>query len=119
MSYEPTNWKTGDVVTSAKLNKLEQGVADAGGSFVTTVTATYDPDEASMNYERASHTASEILAAHRQGQICTLVLSYAVEEVDQTRVLYLYDLEGDGAGPAFTNTQMSLYVGADGTVGNY
>lgn len=27
MSYEPTNWKTGDVVTSAKLNKLENGVA--------------------------------------------------------------------------------------------
>ncbi len=35
MSYEPTNWKTGDVVTSAKLNKLEQGVADAGGAFKT------------------------------------------------------------------------------------
>lgn len=32
MSYEPTNWKDGDLVTSAKLNKLEQGVASAGGS---------------------------------------------------------------------------------------
>jgi len=29
MSYEPTNWKSGDVVTSAKLNKLEQGVQNA------------------------------------------------------------------------------------------
>lgn len=28
MAYEPTNWKSGDVVTSAKLNKLEQGVAN-------------------------------------------------------------------------------------------
>ena len=26
MSYEPTNWKAGDTVTSAKLNKLEQGI---------------------------------------------------------------------------------------------
>lgn len=34
MSYEPTNWKTGDVVTSAKLNKLEQGVA-SGAMIVT------------------------------------------------------------------------------------
>ena len=34
MSYEPTNWKTGDVVTSAKLNKLENGVAGAGGVLV-------------------------------------------------------------------------------------
>lgn len=30
MSYEPTNWKAGDTVTSAKLNKLEQGVANNG-----------------------------------------------------------------------------------------
>ena len=31
MSYEPTNWKSGDTVTSAKLNKIEQGIANAGG----------------------------------------------------------------------------------------
>ena len=29
MSYEPTNWKSGDTVTSAKLNKMEQGIASA------------------------------------------------------------------------------------------
>ena len=28
MSYTPTTWKTGDIVSSEKLNKLEQGVAD-------------------------------------------------------------------------------------------
>lgn len=31
MSYEPTIWKTGDIVSSEKLNKLENGVAGAGG----------------------------------------------------------------------------------------
>ena len=31
MAYEPTVWKSGDVVTSDKLNKLEQGVASSGG----------------------------------------------------------------------------------------
>ena len=31
MSYDPTVWKSGDTITSAKLNKLEQGVADAQG----------------------------------------------------------------------------------------
>ena len=34
MSYEPTVWQTGDVVTSAKLNKLENGVANAGGGVL-------------------------------------------------------------------------------------
>lgn len=30
MAYEPTVWKTGDVITAALLNKAEQGIADAG-----------------------------------------------------------------------------------------
>lgn len=34
MAYEPTNWKTGDVVTSAKLNKLENAVAQSGGVYI-------------------------------------------------------------------------------------
>ena len=38
MSYEPTNWRSCDVVTSARLNKLEQGVADAGGVFEVVAT---------------------------------------------------------------------------------
>lgn len=31
MNYEPTQWKAGDTVTSAKLNKMEQGIANGGG----------------------------------------------------------------------------------------
>ena len=45
MSYTPTDWKAGDVISSQKLNKLEQGVADAGGGGVLTVTITWDADE--------------------------------------------------------------------------
>lgn len=51
MAYEPTNWKTGDVVTSAKLNKLENAVANGGalklnfivdkGAGTTTIDKTY------------------------------------------------------------------------------
>lgn len=43
MSYDPTIWKSGDVVTSAKLNKIEKGIEDAGsgggggGAFVCTL----------------------------------------------------------------------------------
>ena len=39
MSYTPTTWASGDVVTAAKLNKLEQGLANGGGgSFIVTFT---------------------------------------------------------------------------------
>lgn len=45
MAYTPTEWKQGDVVTSTKLNKMEQGIADAqsGGALtVHTVDGIYD-----------------------------------------------------------------------------
>ena len=38
MSYTPTNWATGDVITAEKLNKLEQGVASGGGVLIVTGT---------------------------------------------------------------------------------
>lgn len=35
MGYEPTTWKDGDLVTSAKLNKIEQGISNSSILFVT------------------------------------------------------------------------------------
>lgn len=34
MSYTPTTWTTGDTITTAKMNKIEQGIASAGGALV-------------------------------------------------------------------------------------
>lgn len=42
MSYEPTNWKSGDVVTSAKLNKMESGIENAGALIVMEQNDTLD-----------------------------------------------------------------------------
>jgi hypothetical protein len=42
MSYDPTNWKTGDVVTSAKLNKIEGGVSEVSEAYEPTVWQTGD-----------------------------------------------------------------------------
>lgn len=44
MSYTPTVWNAGDVVTAEKLNKLEQGVADSGGGGATIPTVTTSND---------------------------------------------------------------------------
>ena len=32
MSYTPTSWNTGDTITASALNKIENGIADAGGA---------------------------------------------------------------------------------------
>ena len=61
MSYTPTNWSKGDVVTSAKLNKLEQGVADAGDIFVVT----FNTDNTNWT---ADKTCAETKAAIESGK---------------------------------------------------
>jgi hypothetical protein len=62
MSYVKQTWQTGDVVTSAKLNHMEDGIAAGGGSGgggVLVVTATLNADETGT----CDKTMGEIWAA--------------------------------------------------------
>lgn len=61
MGYEPTNWKDGDLVTSAKLNKLEQGIANtSSGNFLIIHTT---------NDEQLDKTWQEIYDAMENGLV--------------------------------------------------
>lgn len=40
MSYTPTQWKAGDTVTSAKLNKMEQGIAGGANILIAHIIET-------------------------------------------------------------------------------
>ena len=40
MSYTPTQWNTGDTITASALNKIEQGIANAGGATPFVITAS-------------------------------------------------------------------------------
>ena len=42
MAYTPTTWQTGDTITAAGLNKMEQGIANAGVLAVTDNNRTLD-----------------------------------------------------------------------------
>lgn len=69
MSYEPTNWKTGDVVTSAKLNKLENGVAQSGGDIDWFVINILPGETLTID-----KTWQEIKDAYASGKIIVLNL---------------------------------------------
>ena len=43
MSYTPTQWTTGDTITASAMNKIEQGIANAGGGG--TLIVGYDGSE--------------------------------------------------------------------------
>lgn len=34
MSYTPTTWATGDTITASAMNKIENGIANAGGALI-------------------------------------------------------------------------------------
>ena len=81
MSYEPTTWKAGDTVTSAKLNKMEQGIANGGGTFVITVSTNLGKT-ATLN-----KTWQEIYNAAETHQ--NIVLIYTLDN----SIVYQYFLE--------------------------
>lgn len=56
MSYEPTQWKAGDTVTSAKLNKMEQGIAGGANILIAHGTQAVINNGSSSGKEAASTT---------------------------------------------------------------
>lgn len=48
MSYTPNTWESGDVITSAKLNNIEQGIANAGSGGILVAHI----DEATMTLDK-------------------------------------------------------------------
>ena len=70
MSYTPTNWKAGDTVTSAKLNKMEQGIA-SGSSVVMPIYTTSDEETFTCNM-----TFAEITSAITDGKFVVARLMF-------------------------------------------
>ena len=68
MSYTPNNWKPGDVLTAAKMNKLEAAVAQGGGGGVLKLNVDVSGDTPTLD---ASY--NDIVAAVEAGKVVLLV----------------------------------------------
>ena len=87
MSYTPTQWKDGDLVTSAKLNKMEQGIASgSGGSLIVH-----------MNQETGvlDKTWKEIYDAIQEKYVC-IVANHEGNEVIQSQIAHIENIEAHG-----------------------
>ena len=69
MSYTPTEWNTGDIVSSQRLNKLEEGVKDA-----------YEVMVINDNDETLDKTWQEIYDAMAQGKLCVIRTDFGTPE---------------------------------------
>lgn len=86
MAYTPTNWVTGDTITATKLNKLEQGVANAGGGGLIG----YENGELDKNY-------NELMAMVESGTVPWIIDEFDDPPDIYTRVLPLTYMHTDGS----------------------
>ena len=62
MAYEPTQWRSGDTITSERLNKMEQGIAGGGsGEFYALHTSqTVTPAETEGGKPTITYSSVEL-----------------------------------------------------------
>lgn len=93
MAYSPTTWQDGDTITSARLNKMEQGIAGAGGALVADLVVTADSaSQGTRSGTKSSDgyiytlnkTAQEVLDALEGGMSITVRMVDMVESDEGT-----------------------------------
>lgn len=57
MSYTPTTWTTGDTITASAMNKIENGIANAGGGGTAWVTIS------ASGYDASTHAFARVFYA--------------------------------------------------------
>lgn len=85
MSYTPTVWNAGDVVTAEKLNKLEQGVAEGGGGGATFPTFTHGNEGWSCDMTYVEAKASFVASADENRFAPVELLTSSIDEEVQIR----------------------------------
>lgn len=60
MAYEPTQWRSGDTITSERLNKMEQGIAGSGDVYALHTTVTVTPAETEGGEATATYSSVEL-----------------------------------------------------------
>lgn len=80
MPYTPTVWKTGDIVSSEKLNKLEQGVADATSEEIIDawLEDNIDP-ESGYALDRTLALSNAAAPADLVGTLCTSITNAQID----------------------------------------
>lgn len=86
MSYTPTEWKAGDTVTSVKLNKLEQGIADATSSPYFIIS-----DDINDEW-KANKTWKEAIDAFNAGKILVYANLDSNGNIERLRMCKQIDL---------------------------
>lgn len=82
MSYTPTTWTTGDTITATALNKIEQGIAGAGGGGWDAIihlehsNNSGDDSAANLTVSIVSGTFADLSAKMSDGESPRILVEY-------------------------------------------
>ena len=94
MAYEKTNWKSGDTVTSEKLNKLENGVANNDLFIVNFVCEGLLVSEETIGQATSDKTIEQIIDAYEDGKrVIGMVRISESDEFFMTMLLNLITIQ--------------------------
>lgn len=118
MSYTPTEWKTGDIVSSQRLNKLEEGVKDAYEVMVINDTdGTLDKTWQEIHDAMAANTfcvIKTVLQGIDGSSVCNyLVVEAGYSEMNGTSPYYLSVII-NGSTERYTITSATGYPRKEG-----
>lgn len=121
MSYIPTEWKTGDVITADKLNNMESGIANGGSGGSTAIIATITPAPDDELYEyKCDKTFDELVQALEGGKqvyfklpnSTTLIGVTSFGELDVTAT-YVYVQKKDNTTLTITSYDVVFNSGSE------
>ena len=125
MSYTPTSWTTGDTITAAAMNKIEQGIANAGGGGGGT-EISYTMENDLMVLDASYNDIKQILLS---GSIPYIFFTFEDEGIDVVERYHImsviYDesmgnfpVEYNAFGFGLDNGTVHLSFGASTATGN-
>lgn len=75
MSYEPHTWQTGETITAAGLNKIEQGIANAGSGGTATIKIS------ATGFGSTSHLFGWIVFAYKDANDAWIVANDVMDDL--------------------------------------
>lgn len=108
MTYTKTVWNSGDIVTSTKLNKIENQLESLSnnGAFIINGSNTSDDNG------RLDKTFAEIKAAFESGLTCLIKISAASDGQYYGEAFYLILSMGETSSSAATNYALETLHGS-------
>lgn len=116
MSYTPTNWNTGDTITAAAMNKIENGIADAGGGggYDFVITVGWDGNDwVNLTLESGSYSA--LVSKLQNGEIPSGAL-YIDNDGNGTRIGFLTSIIDLSAGNNIVAVAFIAYSPIDNSI---